>query len=516
MSAASSSTMPLQESAPLLGIKRLTPAWGIWHATSPGHRFFLLFFICLIPFGGHFVKNQMSSLEQLMLDDKAFPLTNTMYGALNSAVSIPNMIIPFFGGHLLDSRGHLSILWFVLLMCVGQALFTFAMSAHVFWLAMVGRVIFGIGEGSVVAGARAILSFWFDHSELTCAMGIMVAITNVSKMLAKSTSAPLALHFGSYTYGLAYGVVVCVVCSGFALVVVRSTLRLKKLRKAIRRHQRMDDRMTDMATLIDPSLTWLTTYCRSSSSSHSSKPAKLTRHVPLGDGSIWASVADFSIVFWLVVVVHVLFINAFHLFQNISSSYLYQVHGYSIVHAGMLSSLSHVFVLVAPFVGLFIDYVGGRMIVVIASCVVGVVAYSLLVFTATSPVVSMLLFSVCLAATPTILMASIPLSISKHRFGLAFGLVEVIDGLGAFLGNLGIGYLRDTTGSFDAVMYLLFAITSLTLVLSLVLAYVDTLYGGNLSSATVNIPDSPPSSSPTSPDELSSSSEDCLPSKIYL
>ncbi|RHY39503.1 hypothetical protein DYB34_011544 [Aphanomyces astaci] len=468
----------------------------------------------------------MSSLEPFMLDDPTFPISNTMYGALNSAVSIPNMIVPFLGGHLLDNQGHKSILYFLLLMCIGQAIFTYAMDAHKFWLALVGRVVFGLGEGSVVAGARAILSYWFDRSELTFAMGVMIATSNASKMLAKATVAPLALHFGSYVYGLSYGLVVCVVSSLFALLLVKCTQALRVIRHSVRAQRGAS---TDLSTLVDPKLAWLTAYCNSSSHHHHhdhqpphhhpSNTTKGSKHNAGVLQPVQASTAGgFSIVFWLVVVLHVVFINAFHLFQNISSSYLTQVHGYSVVDAGYASSLAHTFVLVSPFVGLIIDYVGGRMVVVVASCFLGVVSYTLLVFTTWPPIVAMLLFSVCLAATPTILMASIPLSIDKSRFGLAFGIVEVIDGVGAFLGNVGLGYLRDISGSYDAVMYFLLAMTSFGLGLSLVLAWVDNLYGGNLSSATVNIPLVAPNTPPGIVSPLSGSDSDRIAksSRIYL
>jgi nitrate/nitrite transporter NarK len=144
---------PLTESTLLLecSMVQVAPCWQVCRPTCPSHRFFLLALICLIPFGGHFVKNEMSSIEPLLLNDPTFPISNTLYGAFNSAVSIPNFLIPILGGHLLDRQGHLSILGFLVLMCLGQALFSYAMGVHSTWLAMAGRLIFGIGEGSVVS-----------------------------------------------------------------------------------------------------------------------------------------------------------------------------------------------------------------------------------------------------------------------------------------------------------------------------------------------------------------------------
>ena len=193
-----------------------------------------------------------------MLDDTNFPITNTMYGALCSAVSIPNMFIPFFGGHVLDRRGHSSILIFLTWICVGQAIFAYAMGAKMFWVAMAGRIIFGIGEGCVVAGARAIVSHWFDNSELTFAMGTMVAITNISKIVANTTVAPIAYYFGSYVYAFWYGLVVCGMSFLFALIVARATRRLKKLKQKVKHQLRCG------LSPIDEDLQWLTTYCKSS------------------------------------------------------------------------------------------------------------------------------------------------------------------------------------------------------------------------------------------------------------
>ncbi|EQC25821.1 hypothetical protein SDRG_16336 [Saprolegnia diclina VS20] len=415
----------------------------------------------------------MSSLQQLMLDDKEFPISNTIYGAFNSAVSVPNMIIPFVGGHLLDCKGHVTILYFLILMCCGQALFAYAMELHSIWLAMAGRIIFGLGEGSVVVGGRAIVAYWFDRSELTFAMGTSVGITNISKMLAKATVAPVALYFGSYVYGLWYGFVVCIVSLLVALVVGRAAQTLKRIKRDVKHQVRAG---AELVSVIAPSLTWLSSYCYV----RRAKKADVV-HEKLS----FMAMGSFSPLFWLVVALHVTFINVFHLFQNVSASYFTQVHGYSIVNAGYVSSLAHVFVIFAPLVGLVVDCVGGRIQLILCSSCLSILAYTLLVFTNINPIVPMLMISLCLSVTPTILMASIALSISKHRFGTAFGIVEVVDALGGFVGNIAIGYILDTSGGYNAVMQVLLGLACLTLVLALALAREDTRTGNHLAAATI-------------------------------
>ncbi|KAF0682611.1 Aste57867_25248 [Aphanomyces stellatus] len=440
--------------------------WEVWNPTSPSFRFYLLVLLSLVPFSGHFVTNQMGALQQLMLDDATFPITNTMYGALNSAVAIPNMFIPFFGGHVLDATGHLSLLVFLVVMSVGHAVVTYAMAHETFWLAIAGRILFGIGEGSVVVGARAMVSFWFDTTELTFAMAVMVAFTSVSKMLAKATVAPVALYFGSYIYGLLYGLGICILSCVFGVKAMGCIHRLKCLKMHFR------DADAPMLSL-DPALPWLNAYLCTQ------RNRRRTTTLVDTTAPTLAALAEFPLKFWVLVVLHVVFVNVFHLFQNISSAYLYQEHGYSIVESGMMSSTSHLLVLFSPLVGLLIDCVGGRVVVILLSASLGIVAYGLLLFTSVTPLVSLLLISFCLASTPAVLMACVPLTIPKTRYGLAFGIVQVIDAIGSTAGNLLVGYLRDTTGSYTADMVFFFGLAWLLLFLCILLACLD-LHSGRL------------------------------------
>ncbi|OQR92329.1 Major Facilitator Superfamily (MFS) [Achlya hypogyna] len=461
----SSELSPLRKSYILHKASR----WQAWKATSPSHRFFLLVCVCVVPFGGHFVKNGMSSLQQLMLDDKEYPITNTMYGAINSAVSVPNMILPFVGGHLLDRKGSGCILFFLVLMLLGQTLFAWAMERHIWTYALLGRFVFGMGEGSVVVGARAIVAYWFDMSELTFAMGTMVAVTNMAKMAAKATMAPVALHYGGYVYGFWYGDVICLGSFLFAVAVVRITRVLKRLKKRLKFQVRTGAPM-------DPTLRWLKMYF-------------VVQHKQLfkeriGQTSLRDFTQSFPAMFWILVCLHVTFINVFHLFQNVSASYLYQVHGYSVVDAGYMSSLSHALVMFSPFLGLLLDLVGGRLVWVTMSTVCGVIAYAWLAFSSWTPVVPLLLISLCLSTTPAVLMASIPLTISKERFGIAFGIVEVLDAVGATIGNLLVGYLRDASGGYDDDLYLFLFLAATAFVLSLVLVVMDRRHGGTLGAPT--------------------------------
>lgn len=422
-----------------------------------------------------------------MLDDPDFPITNTMYGALISAVSVPSMFLPLLGGRLLDKSGHRSIRFFLIWICVGQAIFALGMQMKLYWLALFGRVFFGVGEGSVVVGARVLIAFWFRNRELTFAMGVSVAVTNVSKMLAKATVAPIALYFGGYVQALWYGCGVCVASAIIGILVCKFTGRLRHIVKS-----RV---MSDEA--LDPGLQWLKEYAEKKRRKHRWRQAH-----PHHKQMSCESVQQFSRMFWIIALLHVNFINVFHLFQNVSSSYLYQRYGYSIVKAGIVSSVSHSFVVLAPFIGLFIDQFGGRMFLIIVSSMLSILAYVFMVFTNVDPIVSMVLISVCLSFTPTILMAAIPNSVSRKSFGTAFGIVEIADAIGATVGNLVIGYLRDETGSYEADMLMLLGMAVLTFFLAVFLIVDDSRNGWVLSapskrSRALSMDDEDPVANPT-------------------
>lgn len=417
----------------------------------------------------HNRQNGLSSLEQMMLDDPEFPITNTMYGALISAVSVPSMFLPLLGGRLLDKSGHRSIKFFLIWICIGQAIFAIGMEMRLYWLALFGRVFFGVGEGSVVVGARVLIAFWFRNRELTFAMGVSVAITNVSKMLAKATVAPIALYFGGYVQALWYGFFMCVLSAVIGVMVCRYTGHLRKIVKS-----RV---VSDEA--LDPELDWLKEYAEKKRQKHRWRKAN-----PHNKQLSCENVQNFSRMFWLVAFLHVNFINVFHLFQNVSSSYLYQRYGYSIVKAGIVSSISHSFVILAPFIGLMIDQFGGRVFLIILSSMLSILAYVLMIFTETTPLASMALISICLSFTPTILMAAIPASVSRKNFGTAFGIVEIADAIGATVGNIVIGFLRDETGSYESDMLMLLGMAILTFILAIILVFDDYRSGWVLSSSS--------------------------------
>jgi MFS family permease len=120
------------------------------------HKDFALISLCgLVACGNYYCYDMPGALnvelrEWLGSDYKTY---QTQINLLYSAYSLPNIILPFIGGVLLDSLSPtVMILCFSMLVCLGQALFTIGIGYKNFWLMLCGRFVFGLGAESLDVG----------------------------------------------------------------------------------------------------------------------------------------------------------------------------------------------------------------------------------------------------------------------------------------------------------------------------------------------------------------------------
>ena len=160
----------------------------------------------LIPFGPHLVKSSLSSLSSYFLHSPTFPLTHTQFGSFQSALSLPNLFIPFLGGLLLDLRGSpLGTCLFLLLTLVGHTLFTLSCSLHSYPSALLSRALFGLGQGSTVVAQGRIAAIYFRKHEMVFAIAACESMHNLSALIARLYVVPMAEWSGTYMWSLCGG-----------------------------------------------------------------------------------------------------------------------------------------------------------------------------------------------------------------------------------------------------------------------------------------------------------------------
>lgn len=138
----------------------------------------------------------------------------TYFSLLYTLYSVPNIILPFFGGYFVDVLGsRLCLIIFSCLISAGQILFAFGLSIKSWPLMFIGRIVYGFGGESLGVGNSALLSEWFKGSEIAFAFGLNLSIArlgsvinnNVSPLLAIDAGVAFSLWFGCILVGVSIG-----------------------------------------------------------------------------------------------------------------------------------------------------------------------------------------------------------------------------------------------------------------------------------------------------------------------
>lgn len=104
---------------------------------------------------------------------------------LQSSVSIVNTILPVLGGIFLDAFGTVpgSILTTVLI-ASGNVLVAASTSSASMPMMITGRILYGIGSGTVVIVQETILSQWFQGRSLA---GVIALMMTISRLVREKT-----------------------------------------------------------------------------------------------------------------------------------------------------------------------------------------------------------------------------------------------------------------------------------------------------------------------------------------
>ncbi len=139
-------------------------------------------------------------------------------------------VLVLAGGLFLDWRGsRTGAVLFCLLALIGHLIFTAAIHSHSYIGAVLGRVIFGLGQGSSVVAQGKIAAHWFVGRELTLAIGVSESVHNASGWFAKL---PVSEWFGNYYAALWVGVGACALSLIAALLYFKIDRRAEAIFKA--------------------------------------------------------------------------------------------------------------------------------------------------------------------------------------------------------------------------------------------------------------------------------------------
>ncbi|XP_067677799.1 lysosomal dipeptide transporter MFSD1-like [Haliotis asinina] len=407
-------------------------------ATDCGYRFVVLFFNCMLTFGSYFCFDMPSVLQDEFTQSNNCTNTNSTgestydvgdgnytcnnctdclgmsqddYNLLYAIYAWTNAVVVIAAGFLIDKLGNrVGVFLFSLLCVIGSC--TFAVGAMLkgtsamLPVMLVGRLVFGSGNGSLTIVQNKITAFWFKNKELAMAFGFTLAFSRLGSVL----NFFLTQSF-SQTYGLSWtlwgGAMLCGL--GFVSAIIVSFLDMYGVKQ-------LGDEVS-MKT--------------------ESKKLRFT------------DIRYFSLSYWLVALAIMFFYNGVFPFVADASKFIYDKYKIEYnfnqkTSSYIAGSIYDVSMILSPFLGGIIDVFGKRGYLATLCAVFSIPVFALLAFTYVYPLVATLCFGLTYSVAAASLWPSIPLVVTQATVGTAMGLTTSIQMIGIGVSNLIVGSILGT------------------------------------------------------------------------
>jgi MFS family permease len=340
------------------------------------------------------------------------------FNALYAGYSFPNLILPLFFGFFADSPSLPTIIGVLSVAgCLGQLLFHGGVYYHIHWLAIFGRVVYGIGCESLGVALSSVLTHCFHRHELAFALSVSVSFARIGMLdLVFKSIDPLigtiANDWVSPVLSLRLGTTAPFVAgSAFAIVAVITAMILVK---DVRVGQRS-------LTTIRPTI-----------------------------GSLISVTKELKSTFWATGLVCAFGYSAILPFTSVfvanRPSGLTQETASQIVSIVFL-----VCVLISPIIASGIDRFGNAAWVVCAACLLLCITHSM--FPGFDQIYIVAILGLAYAAFVASIWPMVPLTVTEAHVGLGYGLVTTLQNAALVMVPLITASIKAESGSYEGSRY---------------------------------------------------------------
>lgn len=402
----------------------------------------ILALACVGMLGSYYCYDIPSALNDQITHD--LDMSDTHFNLLYSVYSFPNVILPLFGGAMVDYFGtNLSLFIFGSFITIGQAIFAIGLLVKSYPVMIVGRIFFGFGGESLSVAQTTLVALWFQDKELALALGINLSISRLGSVINDNVSPAMYDVSGLSAAGF-FGLGVCVLSMLCILALIyfdRATMAQLQLNQT----QQLGE-----APESDP-------------------PIRLS------------DIRHFSLLYWLVTLSCVVIYSAVLPFNGICQKLLIQRFNYDKQTAGLLLGIPFfISAFASPFLGGAVDYIGWRAFLQLASACVLAGAHALLGYTKLHPAVALAMIGCAYSVLAAAIWPSISYVVPKQALGSAYGLTTSIQNMGLAVVPLLVGYIHDNSGSWVYVETFFFFIALAGIAIGIVLNISDRARGSPL------------------------------------
>ncbi|KAI9916067.1 hypothetical protein PsorP6_008468 [Peronosclerospora sorghi] len=204
-------------------------------------RWLVLFLSCMLMIGNYYCFDNPAALKsQLQQHFSNIPKSRYefLFNLLYTLYSIPNILLPFFGGVLVDRYGvRMMLFTFSTAILIGQVIFATGCSLSSFNMMLFGRVVFGFGGESLGVAQGTLVAAWFKNSELALALGINLSVARLGSVINNELS-PAVARDSSVSMALWVGVIMCLASSFAVLLLIPIDKRTETLAKVNQKEEK--------------------------------------------------------------------------------------------------------------------------------------------------------------------------------------------------------------------------------------------------------------------------------------
>jgi len=386
---------------------------GLVKTRSTKVRWLVLTLACLCGFGSYYCYDLPQPLQSMLVTD--VKISTVKYDLLYSAYSLPNIILPFFGGIITDKLGvGKTMTIYSLFIIFGQLICTLGALFGRFSLLVTGRILFGIGGESLGVVQSVIAAKWFKGKELAFALGMFLCFGRIGNIANSSISPRAYFWVGGHLWG----------------------------------------------PFLLGSLTCIGSMFAGSSMASLDEKADLeegeTGRGDSDDGFKWGDLKKFKLIFYLLLINCGLYYGASAGLVNNLNDLLVQRFGFTPQSAGDAIIIVHAFALmVTPLFGFYSDYRGGKLTIILLSYLIlfglhGVLAYLPDSHSGqvTKPILALLIsLGLTTAAYGAVFWPCVPLIVRQNLTGTAYGLAGASYNLMLAVVPLVVGGIHEKTVS---------------------------------------------------------------------
>ena len=385
----------------------------------PGtRRWWMLALLSTCIAGNYYAYDSIAPVADLLRSGRGF--TQSQIGLLNAVFSLPNIVLALAGGILIDRHGPARVsLWTAALCCVGTVLTAIG---EPFGLMVTGRLLFGVGEETLLIALLAGLAQWFASGGIAVAMASFFSLARVGSYAADISPrwAPELYHRG---WQPPLWLAAVITGASLAAAVVYAVVD-RRARRSV---------------------------------------------APSGERVTWSDIQRFDRSYWYILALNVLFASVFFPFRStFAIEYFQDAKGLSLEAAGLVNSwVFFAAIFATPVFGLIADRVGHRALMMTVGTLLMPATFLVLGATHWSLSISTVLMGISFSVVPAVIWPSTAMLVEPARLGTAYGLVNVLQNVGLAACNMAAGWLNDRAGAgpgnpsgFDAMLWF-FGILSL-------------------------------------------------------